>query len=62
MKLPPVKAAVIKLLLNHHTPRDTAAIAGVSLSYAQDIRRGLVFEGKLPKMPGRGRPRKERAA
>ena len=58
MKPHPVKAAVAKLLLNHHTPRDTAAIAGVSLSYAQDIRRGLVFEGKLPKMPGRGRPRK----
>ena len=62
MKATTAKEAVAKLLLNHHTPRDTAAIAGVSLSYAQDIRRGLVFEGKLPRMPGRGRPRKERAA
>jgi transposase len=53
------KAVVAKLLLNHHTPRDAAAIAGVGLSYAQTIRRDLVAEGNLPKMPGRGRPRKE---
>ena len=58
MKATTAKEAVAKLLLNHHTPRDTAAIAGVSLSYARDIRRGLVAEGKLPAAPGRGRPRK----
>ena len=52
------KAAVAKLLLNHHTARDAAAIAGVGLSYAQTIRRDLVSEGKLPAAPGRGRPRK----
>ena len=61
MKLHPVKAAVATLVLNHHTARDAAAIAAVSVSYAQDIRRGLVFEGKLPAAPGRGRPRKESA-
>ena len=62
MKPPTAKQAVSKLLLNHHTAADAAAIAKVSVSYAQDIRRGLVFEGKLPKMPGRGRPRKERVS
>ena len=61
MKLHPVKAAVVKLLLNHHTAHDAAAIAALSVSYAQDIRRGLVCEGKLPAVPGRGRPRKESA-
>ena len=62
MKPPTARQAVSKLLLNHHTARDAAAIAAVSLSYAQDIRRSLVADGKLPRMPGRGRPRKERAA
>ena len=62
MKPHPVKAAVVKLLLNHHTAHDAAAIASVSVSYAQDLRRGLVFEGKLPAAPGRGRPRKEKAS
>ena len=62
MKTPTTKEVVAKLLLTNHTPADAAAIAGVSVSYAQDIRRGLVFEGKVPKAPGRGRPRKERAA
>ena len=52
------KAAVAKLLLNHHTAADAAAIAGVCVSYAQTIRRDLVADGKLPKAPGRGRPRK----
>ena len=61
MKPPTTKEVVAKLLLNHHTARDAAAIAAVSVSYAQDIRRGLVFEGKLPAVPGRGRPRKESA-
>lgn len=56
------KAAVAKLLLNRHTARDAATIAGVGLSYAQTIRRDLVAEGKLPKAPGRGRPRKERVS
>lgn len=55
------RAAVAKLLLNHHTAADAATISGVGLSYAQTIRRDLVAEGKLPKAPGRGRPRKERA-
>ena len=62
MKPPTTKEVVIKLLLNHHTAEDSAAIADVSVSYAQDLRRGLVAEGKLPKMPGRGRPRKEKAS
>ena len=61
MKLHPVKAAVIKLLLNHHTAADAATIANVSVSYAQTIRRDLVADGKLPAAPGRGRPRKEKA-
>ena len=61
MKLPTTKDVVIKLLLNHHTAADAAAIANVSVSYAQDLRRGLVAEGKLPAAPGRGRPRKESA-
>lgn len=52
------RAAVIKLLLNHHTAADAATIADVSVSYAQTIRRDLVAGGKLPKTPGRGRPRK----
>ena len=52
------KAAVAKLLLNHHTAEDSATIAGVSVSYARTIRRDLVAEGKLPAVPGRGRPRK----
>lgn len=56
------KQAVSNLLLNRHTAADAATIAGVSISYAQTIRRDLVAEGKLPKAPGRGRPRKERAA
>ena len=55
------RAAVAKLLLNHHTAADAAAIAAVSISYARTIRRDLVAEGKLPAVPGRGRPRKERA-
>lgn len=59
MKTPTTKEVVTKLLLNHHTARDAAAIAAVSVSYAQDIRRGLVAEGRLTKGPGRGRPRKE---
>ena len=58
MKPPTAKRAVSKLLLNHHTAADAAAIAKVSVSYAQDLRRGLVAEGKLPAAPGRGRPRK----
>ena len=61
MKPPTAKQAVSKLLLNNHTAADAAAIAKVSVSYAQDLRRGLVAEGKLPAAPGRGRPRKERA-
>ena len=52
------KEVVAKLLLNHHTAEDSATIANVSVSYARTIRRDLVAEGKLPKMPGRGRPRK----
>ena len=55
------KAAVAKLLLNHHTAEDAATIANVSVSYARTIRRDLVAEGKLPAAPGRGRPRKESA-
>lgn len=62
MKTPTTKEVVTKLLLNHHTARDAAAIAAVSVSYAQDIRRGLVAEGKVPAAPGRGRPRKEKAS
>jgi len=58
VKPPTAKQAVSKLLLNHHTAADAAAIANVSVSYAQDLRRGLVAEGKLPAAPGRGRPRK----
>ena len=56
------KQAVAKLLLTRHTAEDSAAIAGVSVSYARTIRRDLVAEGKLPKAPGRGRPRKERVS
>ena len=62
MKPPTAKQAVSKLLLNHHTARDAAAIANVSVSYARTIRRDLVAEGKLPAAPGRGRPRKEKAS
>ena len=62
MKTPTTKEVVSKLLLNHHTAREAAAVAGCNLSYAQDLRRGLVAEGKLPAAPGRGRPRKERAS
>lgn len=62
MKTPTTKEVVAKLLLNHHTARDAAAIASVSVSYAQDIRRGLVAGGKVPAAPGRGRPRKEKAS
>ena len=61
MKLPTTKEVVAKLLLTRHTAEDSAAIAGVSVSYARTIRRDLVAEGKLPAAPGRGRPRKERA-
>lgn len=61
MKLPTTKDIVAKLLMGHHTAEDSAAIAGVSVSYARTIRRDLVAEGKLPAAPGRGRPRKERA-
>lgn len=61
MKLHPVKAAVAKLLMGHHTAEDSAAIANVSVSYARTIRRDLVADGKLPAVPGRGRPRKGRA-
>ena len=46
VKPPTAKQAVSKLLLNHHTARDAAAIAKVSVSYAQDLRRGLVAEGR----------------
>ena len=56
------KEVVAKLLMGHHTAADAAAIANVSVSYARTIRRDLVAEGKLPAAPGRGRPRKERAA
>ena len=56
------RAAVAKLLMGHHTAADAAAIAGVSVSYARTIRRDLVAEGKVPKAPGRGRPRKEKAS
>ena len=56
------RAAVSKLLLNHHTAEDAATIAHVSVSYARTIRRDLVAEGKLPAAPGRGRPRKERVS
>ena len=56
------RAAVAKLLMGHHTAADAAAIAGVSVSYARTIRRGLVADGKLPAAPGRGRPRKEKAS
>lgn len=62
MKPPTAKQAVSKLLLNHHTAEDSATIANVSVSYARTIRRDLVAEGKLPKAPGRGRPRKEKAS
>lgn len=62
MKLPTTKDIVIKLLLNHHTAEDAATIANVSVSYARTIRRDLVADGKLPKAPGRGRPRKERVS
>lgn len=55
------RAAVSKLLLNHHTAEDAATIARVSVSYARTIRRDLVAESKLPAVPGRGRPRKESA-
>lgn len=61
MKLPTTKDIVAKLLMGHHTAEDSAAIAGVSVSYARTIRRDLVAEGKLPAAPGRGRPRKESA-
>ncbi len=53
------RAAVAKLLMGHHTAEDAAAIANVSVSYARTIRRDLVAEGKLPAVPGRGRPRKK---
>ena len=56
------RTAVASLLLANHTPRDAAGLVGVSVSYAQTIRRDLVAEGKLPKAPGRGRPRKEKAS
>ena len=56
------KQAVAKLLMGHHTAEDAAAIANVSVSYARTIRRDLVAESKLPAVPGRGRPRKERVS
>ena len=56
------RAAVAKLLMGHHTAADAAAIANVSVSYARTIRRDLVADGKLPKAPGRGRPRTERVS
>ena len=56
------RAAVAKLLMGHHTAADAAAIANVPVSYARTIRRDLVADGKLPKAPGRGRPRKERVS
>ena len=62
MKPLTAKQAVSKLLMSHHTAEDSAAIANVSVSYARTIRRDLVAEGKLPKAPGRGRPRKERVS
>ena len=62
MKPPTTKEVVAKLLLDHHTAENAATIANVSVSYARTIRRDLVAEGKLPKAPGRGRPRKEKAS
>ena len=56
-----LRKALEDLLIGGSTAREAAAVAGCNLSYAQDIRRGLVAEGKVPAAPGRGRPRKERA-
>ena len=57
-----LRKALESLLIGGSTAQDAAAVAGCNLSYAQTVRRALVFEGKLPAAPGRGRPRKERAA
>lgn len=53
-----LRKALESLLIGGSTAADAAAVAGCNLSYAQTVRRALVFEGKLPAAPGRGRPRK----
>lgn len=53
-----LRKALESLLIGGSTAQEAAAVAGCNLSYAQTIRRDLVAEGKLPKAPGRGRPRK----
>ena len=53
-----LRKALESLLIGGSTAQDAAAVAGCNLSYAQTVRRALVFEGKLPAAPGRGRPRK----
>lgn len=44
------------LMVGGSTAREAAAVAGCNLSYAQTVRRALVFEGKVAKGQGRGRP------
>lgn len=56
-----LRKALESLLIGGSTAQGAAAVAGCNLSYAQTVRRALVFEGKLPAAPGRGRPRKEKA-
>ena len=53
-----LRKALESLLIRGSTAQEAAAVAGCNLSYAQTVRRALVFEGKLPAAPGRGRPRK----
>lgn len=53
-----LRKALESLLIGGSTAQEAAAVAGCNLSYAQTVRRALVFEGKLPAAPGRGRPRK----
>ena len=56
-----LRKAIEGLLIGGATTHEVSDSLGANLSYVQTLRRGLVFEGKVPKGKGSGRPRKERA-
>ena len=57
-----LRKAIEVLLIGGATTHEVSDSLGANLSYVQTLRRGLVFEGKLPAAPGRGRPRKGKAS
>ena len=54
-----LRNAIEGLLIGGATAHEVSDSLGADLSYVQSLRRGLVFEGKVPKGKGSGRPRKE---